>query len=194
MSPGTLRAGARAAAEAVDPEGAPEDLRGSSVSPSVTGDEATLQVRLADRLEALGLAVEIFHPDPAAIREDPALPGQEVPRTALPVVLARAGQGEAAARLILSGHVDVVPPGEATSWMFDPWAGEVRDGRLYGRGACDMKGGIAAILAAVRALAGDTASSGPSRASCSSTLFRPRRTAARGRSRRSAPARPVTPA
>ena len=46
----------------------------------------------------------------------------------------------------------MVPPGDPATWTADPWGGEVRDGRLYGRGACDMKGGVAAILAAVRAL------------------------------------------
>ena len=55
-------------------------------------------------------------------------------------------------RLILSGHLDVVPPGDPATWTVDPWGAEVRDGRLYGRGACDMKGGVASILAAVRAL------------------------------------------
>jgi acetylornithine deacetylase len=48
--------------------------------------------------------------------------------------------------------MDVVPPGDRATWTGDPWGGEIRDGRLYGRGACDMKGGVVAILAAVRAL------------------------------------------
>src|SRR6185436_7581040 len=52
----------------------------------------------------------------------------------------------------LSGHADVVPPGDPATWSVDPWAAEIRDGRLYGRGTCDMKGGVAAILAAVRAI------------------------------------------
>ena len=151
MSSGTLRPSARAAALAVQRDALVDDLRWLVRSPSITGDEWTVQVRLADRLEALGLAVEIFHPDPAAIREDPAWPGEEVPRSALPVVLARAGR-PGGRRLILSGHVDVVPAGERSSWTVDPWAGDVRDGRLYGRGACDMKGGVAAILGALRAL------------------------------------------
>ncbi len=55
--------------------------------------------------------------------------------------------------MILSGHLDVVPPGDPATWTADPWGAEVRDGRMYGRGACDMKGGIASILGAVRALA-----------------------------------------
>jgi acetylornithine deacetylase len=79
-----------------------------------------------------------------------------MPRRSLPVVIGRAGRA-GGRRLILSGHLDVVPPGDRATWTVDPWAGEVRADALYGRGACDMKGGVAAIVAAVRALdaAGD---------------------------------------
>ena len=66
-----------------------------------------------------------------------------------------------------SGHLDVVPPGDPATWTADPWGGEIRDGRLYGRGACDMKGGVAAILGAVRALQA-TGVLGTSMVSCSS--------------------------
>ena len=118
---------------------------------SVTGAEDEIAASLADRLEALGLAVEVFHPDPAAIRDDPAWPGEEVARSTLPVVIGRAGPG-GGRRIVLSGHTDVVPPGDPATWTADPWGAEVREGRLYGRGACDMKGGLAAILAAVRTL------------------------------------------
>jgi acetylornithine deacetylase len=119
--------------------------------PSVTGTEDEIAAALADRLEEVGLTVEIFHPDPAAIRDDPAWPAEEVPRATLPVVLGRIG-ATGGRRLVLSGHVDVVPPGDPATWTVDPWGAEVRDGRLFGRGACDMKGGVAAILGAVRAL------------------------------------------
>jgi succinyl-diaminopimelate desuccinylase len=50
----------------------------------------------------------------------------------------------------LNGHYDVVPAGDG--WTLDPFAGEVREGRIYGRGACDMKAGIAASLFAVEAI------------------------------------------
>jgi len=142
---------ARAAAAAVDAAATAADLVALVRIPSVTGDEWTVAANLADRLEALGMAVEVFHPDPAAIRDDPAWPGEEVARTTLPVVLGRAGR-PGGRRLILSGHTDVVPPGDPATWTGDPFSGDTRDGELYGRGACDMKGGIVAILAAVRAL------------------------------------------
>lgn len=57
-------------------------------------------------------------------------------------------------RLVLSGHLDTYPVNEALPWTVDPLGGTVRDGRLYGRGAADMKGGIAASLAAFAVLAG----------------------------------------
>ncbi|MFL5336772.1 MAG: acetylornithine deacetylase/succinyl-diaminopimelate desuccinylase family protein [Geminicoccaceae bacterium] len=49
-----------------------------------------------------------------------------------------------------NGHIDVVPAGQG--WTFDPWRGEVRDGRVYGRGTCDMKGGLASAIVAVETL------------------------------------------
>ena len=56
-------------------------------------------------------------------------------------------------RLVLSGHLDTYPLGDTAGWTAAPFAGQVRDGRLYGRGAADMKGGIAASIVALAALA-----------------------------------------
>ena len=53
--------------------------------------------------------------------------------------------------LLLCGHMDVVPPGDG-DWSVDPWEGDFRAGRIYGRGAADMKGGLAASLIALQAL------------------------------------------
>ena len=128
-----------------------EDLRALVRIPSVTGSEEAVMAWAADALRALGLRVEELMPDPAAIRADPAWPGEEMSRSSLPVVIGRAGRA-GGRRVILSGHLDVVPPGDPGTWTTDPWDAEVRDGRLFGRGACDMKGGVASILAAVRAL------------------------------------------
>ena len=58
-----------------------------------------------------------------------------------------ARRGSGAPHFCYAGHTDVVPPGDVAAWTDDPFSGEVRDGVLYGRGACDMKGGIAAFVA-----------------------------------------------
>jgi succinyl-diaminopimelate desuccinylase len=56
--------------------------------------------------------------------------------------------GEQSPHLAFAGHTDVVPPGEQVKWTHPPFAGEITDGTLYGRGAVDMKGAIACALAA----------------------------------------------
>ena len=57
--------------------------------------------------------------------------------------------GNAAPHLMFAGHTDVVPPGDEKAWKHPPFAGEVADGELFGRGAVDMKGGLACAVAAV---------------------------------------------
>jgi succinyl-diaminopimelate desuccinylase len=57
--------------------------------------------------------------------------------------------GNAAPHVTFAGHTDVVPPGDESAWSHGAFAGEVKDGFLYGRGAVDMKGGIACSVAAV---------------------------------------------
>ena len=62
-----------------------------------------------------------------------------------------ARSGESGPHFAFAGHVDVVPVGDMTSWQYPPFEGAVEAGKLYGRGTVDMKGGIAAFVAAVRA-------------------------------------------
>ena len=127
------------------------DLQALIRIPSITGSEEPVAAWAVEALRELGLLVETIRPDLAAIRDDPAWPGEEMPRTSLPVVIGRIGPARGR-RIVLSGHLDVVPPGDPATWTVDPWGGEIRDGAIYGRGACDMKGGVAATLGAVRAL------------------------------------------
>src|SRR5579863_6594483 len=56
--------------------------------------------------------------------------------------------GTASPCLAFAGHTDVVPPGDVARWSHDPFGGDVAEGRVWGRGAADMKGGVAASLAA----------------------------------------------
>lgn len=66
-----------------------------------------------------------------------------------------ARRGTSGPHFTFAGHTDVVPPGDAARWSHDPFAGVIADGQLFGRGAVDMKGGIAAFLAALGRLARD---------------------------------------
>lgn len=149
----TVRRGRdRALLDAIDQERIEADLRALVRVPSVTGDEGAVAAVAAERLRDAGAdEVVVRSIEAGPIRDDPSFPGAEMPREILPIVLGRVGRPDAP-RLLLVGHLDVVPIGDGAAWSVDPWAAEVRGGRLYGRGACDMKGGVAAILGAVRAL------------------------------------------
>jgi succinyl-diaminopimelate desuccinylase len=91
----------------------------------------------------------------ALVRKAVSVAGVEVVEleegvTNLVAVLRGRGPGR---RVVFSGHLDTYPLLEHLPWTVDPLGGEVRDGRIHGRGACDMKGGIAAAMAAFAALA-----------------------------------------
>lgn len=97
--------------------------------PSVTPDDAGCQALIAARLRAAGFACEsLRHGD---------------------VDNLWATHGAGGPVLVLLGHTDVVPPGPREAWSSDPFAPEVRDGVLYGRGAADMKGSVAAFVLAL---------------------------------------------
>ena len=114
---------------------------------STTGSEEGAQKLLERRLLAAGFAVErVPVSPPAADAGDPTWgypPGGYAGRTC---VAARIGSAGAGRSLHLSGHVDVVPVEDEAGWSRDPWGGEVAGGRIWGRGAGDMKGGLAAYL------------------------------------------------
>lgn len=68
------------------------------------------------------------------------------------VVAVIEGGGGAGPTLMFEGHTDVVTEGDLEAWSFDPYAGDIVDGRLRGRGSADMKAGVAAMLYAAKAL------------------------------------------
>ena len=71
-----------------------------------------------------------------------------VDRSGVANLFARWGSKGANRSFGFNGHTDVVPVGEAAAWRYDPFGAEVAGGRMYGRGACDMKSGVAAFVAA----------------------------------------------
>jgi acetylornithine deacetylase len=82
----------------------------------------------------------------------PDFPGMEVPRSEARGLVARLPGSGGGRSLMLNGHVDVVPPGDLATWADDPFSGRLSDGEVYGRGACDMKGGVVSALSALLAL------------------------------------------
>lgn len=114
--------------------------------------EGEAQRTLQAYLEEMGMVTELQYPDAEALKEYEGKPGYYADhkfddRPNLVGVL----QGEGGGRsIMLSGHMDVVQRG--TKWTHDPFAADLEDGKIYGRGACDMKGGIAAMTMAVKAI------------------------------------------
>ncbi|MBW1994770.1 MAG: ArgE/DapE family deacylase [Deltaproteobacteria bacterium] len=149
--------------------------------PSLTGEEGAAQSFLADYLRGLGLEVVTWEPDVREIFEkfpqsaqypthwehDLILPYDRLPtyeawvvsgKTDIltwknrPNVLATLKGSGGGRTLLLNGHVDTVTIAPREDWSHDPFGAEIVDGKLFGRGACDMKGGLAAALGAVRCL------------------------------------------
>ncbi|MFD4668341.1 ArgE/DapE family deacylase [Lentzea sp. NPDC058450] len=121
--------------------------------PSVTGSaaESELQHVLAGHLERLDLDVDLWSMDLDALRAHPDFPGGEAPRTEAWGLVGTRG-AEDGPTLILQGHVDVVPPGDLAQWQGDPFRPRVEGDVVHGRGACDMKAGVVAILVALAAI------------------------------------------
>ncbi len=121
--------------------------------PSVTGTDAEseLQHAHARMLGEAGLEVDTWKFDLNALRADHRFPGEETNRTEGYGVVGMTGPGYPA--LVLQGHVDVVPTGDLGRWHDgDPFSGAIRGEVVHGRGACDMKAGVVANLAVLRAI------------------------------------------
>ncbi|MGW0596269.1 ArgE/DapE family deacylase [Streptomyces sp. NPDC002776] len=121
--------------------------------PSVTGTpaESEIQHHLARRLELIGLDVDLWSMDLDALRSHPAFPGSEAPRDEAWGLVGTTAGGDGPT-LVLQGHVDVVPPGDPATWPGDPFVPRVTGDLVHGRGACDMKAGLTAHLAALAAI------------------------------------------
>jgi acetylornithine deacetylase len=116
------------------------------------GDVETLQRLLGARLERCAADVTIEEPAAAVVAGHPFIP-EGFSFAGRPQLVARFRGAGGGRTLLLCGHVDVVSAEPTADWSADPFAGELRDGAVYGRGACDMKGGVAAMAFAAEALA-----------------------------------------
>ncbi|TVR72043.1 MAG: ArgE/DapE family deacylase [Sphaerobacteraceae bacterium] len=128
------------------------DLQSLVRIPSVTGDEGAVQDQVQSLFETRNLQIDRWEtsredilPYMEHVGDQPSYEG----RPNVVGTLAGAGNGRS---IMLNGHIDVVDPGDASFWKHGPWSGAVEGDLLYGRGSCDMKGGMATFLLAIDAL------------------------------------------
>jgi acetylornithine deacetylase len=119
---------------------------------SLPRQEAALQEYLARRLRSAGANVEVWEPSPEDVAGSRQVPSG-IGFRGFPQLLARFHGRGGGRDLIFNGHIDVVSAGPREQWTTAPDIPDVRHGRLHGRGACDMKGGIAAMVFAAEILA-----------------------------------------
>lgn len=130
-----------------------DDLVGLVRLPTVTGTDAEseLQHTLGQQYASWGLDVDAWKLDLDSLMADPRFPGTEAPRVEGYGLVAQTAPGTPA--LVLQGHVDVVPVGDLAKWQGgDAFSAAIRGGHLHGRGACDMKAGLAVNNAVLRTL------------------------------------------
>jgi acetylornithine deacetylase len=129
-----------------------EHLRELIRIPSVLGAETPAQEYLAGLSSAARLETELWDVDPAALAEDPdyaPVDGGDTVRPNVTAIQTGTGGGRS---LAISGHVDVVSPEPVGQWQHHPYGADLEDGRVYGRGALDMKSGLIAGLYAIHAV------------------------------------------
>ncbi|MEF8799485.1 MAG: ArgE/DapE family deacylase [Halolamina sp.] len=124
-------------------------------APSVSGQEKAAQEVVVEKLESMGLEVDVWEPNVAELRDHPGYFDTNTyeqygydDRPNVAATIDGSGDGPSIA---LAGHIDVVSVNE-DRWTYDPWSATREGGKVYGRGACDMKGGLAANVFALEAL------------------------------------------
>ena len=118
--------------------------------PSVTPEDAECQRLLGQRLASLGFALEPMPSGPADFRVSNLWAFRPAGRTQPAGAAIKTIASESGAKtIVLAGHTDVVPTGPIEQWTSHPFSPTHRDGKLYGRGACDMKSSLAAFVVAI---------------------------------------------
>lgn len=120
--------------------------------PSVTGDEAAIQKFVGEYLDELGLDVDIWETDWEELKKHPGYRPVARGYEGRPNIVATHKGSGGGRSLLLNGHTDVIPVGNGEGWTDSPWSATIKDGRVYGRGSCDMKSGVASHILAVEFL------------------------------------------
>jgi acetylornithine deacetylase len=121
--------------------------------PSTLGNELGAQQIVYRKLKSLGLSAEMWEPRLDQLTSHPAFAPVEWDYEGRPNVTAvHPSLGDGGRSLVLNGHIDVVSPDPLWGWTYDPWGAEIVGDRMYGRGAADMKGGIAMMILALEGI------------------------------------------
>jgi len=120
--------------------------------PSVTGDEAAIQRHMSDYLRKIGLEVDMWETDWEELKKHPGYRPVARGYEGRPNIVAKLTGTGGGRSLLLNGHTDVIPVGNGEGWSDDPWSAKIENGRIYGRGSCDMKSGVASHVLAVQYL------------------------------------------
>ena len=120
--------------------------------PSLANDEGPVQEIIQDKLESLGLDTEKILVRFDKLKDHPGFSDDGFSPDSRVNVMGQWHNDGGGRSLILNGHVDVVPTGPENLWNKSPWSGSVKNGRIYGRGSCDMKAGLGAGIFAVQVL------------------------------------------
>ncbi|WP_418909810.1 peptidase [Bacillus pinisoli] len=119
---------------------------------SISGHESSAQAIIIEKLRELGLEIDIWEPNFSKLQHHPYFVSPRSQFTGSSnVVGVKKGSGGGKS-IILNGHIDVVPEGDMNQWEFDPYSGETINGKMYGRGTTDMKGGTVSLLLAIEAI------------------------------------------
>lgn len=114
--------------------------------PSVTGEEGPAQEVVRDLMESVGLSVDLWEPDDEAMRQSKLFSETGETFKGRPVVAGTYNGKGTGRSLLINCHIDVVTEQPLEKWDTDPFNCVHREGRLFGRGTCDMKGGLASAL------------------------------------------------
>ena len=120
--------------------------------PSVTGDEAAIQRFLSDYMKKIGLNVDMWETDWEKLKKHPGYRPVNRGYEGRPNIVATLKGTGGGRSLLLNGHTDVISVGDGAGWSDDPWSASIKEGRIYGRGSCDMKSGVASHILAVEFL------------------------------------------
>jgi acetylornithine deacetylase len=133
-------------------EGAIAFLQRMVSIPSVTGDEAAIQKYLSDHMKSIGLSVDTWETNWEELKKHPGYRPVDRGYAGRPNIVGTLKGTGGGQSLLLNGHADVIPVGKGEGWSDDPWSAKIKNGRIYGRGSCDMKSGVASHILAVEHL------------------------------------------